>query len=96
MMTLSRDRRRNILLKPLAVWACLLLLGAVNLGYALIPGMPLKPIVALAIVVAQASLVLAGFMKLGTSSTLVRATALIGIVWLSFLFLLAFADLLTR
>jgi caa(3)-type oxidase subunit IV len=87
---------RDILLGPLTIWAGLFLLGAASLAYALVPGLPLKPVAALTIVVIQASLVLAGFMRLGRASALVRMTALIGIVWLSFLFLLTFADLWTR
>lgn len=88
--------RRAIILRPLLVWLALFGLGAVSLGYALIPGAPLKPLASLTIVVAQASLVLSAFMKLGKASGLVRMTALIGVIWLSFLFLMAFADLATR
>jgi len=88
--------RGAIILRPLLVWAALFGLGAVSLGYALLPGAPLKPLLSLAIVVVQASLVLRAFMKFGKASTLVRMTALIGVVWLSFLFLMAFADLATR
>ena len=92
----SRQERRDILLKPLGVWAALFLLGAASLAYALIPGLPLKPLAALGIVLVQASLVLGGLMKLGQASALVRMAVLIGVVWLSFLFLLSFADLWTR
>lgn len=88
--------RRDILLAPLMIWAGLLLLGAASLAYALIPGLPFKPVAALAIVVVQAAAVLAGFMRLGREGALVRMTALAGIVWLSFLFLMTFADLWTR
>lgn len=92
----SAEERRDILLKPLATWAVLVLLGAANLGLALVPGLPGKPLIALAIVVAQAALVLGAFMRLGRASALVRMTALVGVVWLSFLFLMSFADLWTR
>lgn len=88
--------RRPILLKPLLVWAALFALGALSLGCALLPDLPAKLPVALAIVVVQASLVLSAFMNLGKASALVRMTALIGVLWLSFLFLMSFADLLTR
>lgn len=90
------SERRAILLAPLMIWAALLLLGAASLAYALVPGLPLKPVAALAIVVVQAALVLAGFMRLGRAGALVRMTALAGIVWLGFLYLLTFADLWTR
>ena len=91
----AADRRR-ILLAPCAIWAALVLLGGVSLGYALVPGLPFKLMASLAIVIAQAGLVLIGFMRLGKSSGLVRMTALAGVVWLSFLFLMTFADLWTR
>ncbi len=88
--------RRAIVLKPLLVWAALVGLGAISLGCALVPAVPFKPLLSLAVVVIQASLVLSAFMQLGKASALVRMTALIGVVWLSFLFLMAFADLATR
>jgi caa(3)-type oxidase subunit IV len=90
-----RDRWR-IVLRPLLVWAVLFGLGAISLGYALIPEAPYKPLVALAVVVVQGSLVLGAFMQLGKASALVRMTALVSVVWLSFLFLMSFADLATR
>jgi cytochrome c oxidase subunit 4 len=88
--------RKATLLRPLLTWAALVGLGLVSLGYALLPGMPGKLGVSLAVVVMQVSLILGAFMKLGRSSALVRVTALVGAVWLSFLFLMSFADLLTR
>ena len=90
------SERRTIVLGAIGIWAALFLLGASSLAYALIPGLPLKLPVALVVVVLQAALVLGGFMRLGKASALVRMTALIGIVWLSFLFLMSFADLWTR
>ena len=90
-----RDRR-GILLKPLIVWAMLLLLGAISLMYALLPGMPLKPAFALGTVFVQAALVVGALMNVDRASTQVRMAAAAGIVWLSFLFLMTFADLLTR
>jgi cytochrome c oxidase subunit IV len=88
--------RRAILLRPLLTWAALLLLGALSLGYALMPGWPAKPFVQLGVVTVQASVVLVAFMNLRRASGLVRITALVGVIWLSFLFLMAFADLATR
>jgi chromate transport protein ChrA len=95
-MAMSREQRRAILIRPLAIWAALLLLGGVSLIYALVPDLPLKPVMALTIVAVQAALVLAGLMNIGKASPLVRTTAIVGTVWLGFLFLLTFADLLTR
>ena len=88
--------RRAMLVGPLCVWAAMLALGAVSLGYALLPGMPAKLAVSLLAMAAQAGLVLGLFMNLGKAGALVRMTALVAIVWLSFLFILAFADLWTR
>jgi len=88
--------RRRMLFAPCGIWAALVLLGGMSLVYALVPGLPYKLVASLAIVIAQAGLVLIGFMRLGKSSTLVRTTALAGIVWLGFLFLMTFADLWTR
>lgn len=88
--------RRSILLKPLCVWVALILLGAASLGYALVLGLPFKLVFALGIVVMQAALVLGAFMNLSKASAFVRMTALAGVVWLSFLFLMTFADLWTR
>lgn len=88
--------RRAIVLRPLIVWTAMLLLGATSLGYALLPGAPLKLPVAMLIAGAQATLVLGAFMNLGRSSPLARMAAAGGMVWLGFLFLLAFADIATR
>ncbi len=88
--------RRAIVTGVVKVWATLVLLSAASLAYALGPGLPSKLLAALAIVIVQAALVLGGFMGFRQSSALVQMAALIGAVWLSFLFLMTFADLLTR
>jgi len=88
--------RRDIVTGVVKIWATLLLLGTASLAYALLPGLPGKLPAALVIVIIQATLVLGGFMRLGQSSALVRTTVLVGVVWLSFLFLMTFADLWTR
>ena len=93
---MSAGPHREVFLKPLFVWGGLLLLGICSLAYALVPDLPLRAVAALSIVIVQAALVLGGFMNLGKASALVRTTALVGIIWLSFLFLMSFADLLTR
>lgn len=87
---------RVVLRGPLLTWGALLLLGAVSLTYAMLPGLPFKPAASLAIFVVQASLVAGAFMQIGRASALVKMTAAAGLLWLSFLFLLAFADLWTR
>jgi caa(3)-type oxidase subunit IV len=96
MMPESASSRRKILIRPVVVWVVLLGLGAISLIYALLPSAPFKTLLSLVIVMIQGSLILGAFMNLGKSGPLVRMTALIGTVWLSFLFLMAFADLATR
>jgi caa(3)-type oxidase subunit IV len=88
--------RRAIVLRPLLTAAALLACGVLSLGYALLPGAPWKLGVSLGLVLVQAGLVGGVFMALGRASALVRMTVVVGIVWLSFLFLLASTDFATR
>jgi cytochrome c oxidase subunit IV len=88
--------RQYILIGPLRIWASLMLLAGLSALYAYLPGLPLKPIAALLIVMVQAVLVVGLFMQLPRANALVRVTALVSVVWLSFLFLMSFADILTR
>lgn len=95
-MTPNREERRAIWLRPLAVWAALMLAGLASLLYAIAPGLPDKPLVGLAVTALQASLVLGLLMQLHRAGALIRMTALIAVVWLGFLFLMSWADILTR
>lgn len=81
---------------PLAVWAALVVLLALSVGAAYAPLGPFKTSTSLAIAGIKAVLIGLVFMRLGKSSNLVRLAALAGLVWASFLFLLAGADYLAR
>lgn len=87
---------RAIATTPLVVWIALLAALAVTVAYALLPHAPLKPVVALSISALKATIIALFFMRLNKETSLVRLTALAGVFWLSFLFLFAFADYLTR
>ena len=81
---------------PLIIWAALLLLLAATVGSAFIPLGPFNAIINIGIAAAKTVLVLLFFMKLRSSSALLRLAALAGVFWLSFMFMLAASDYLTR
>lgn len=80
----------------LLTYTALLALLAMTVGLSYLPmgtaGLPASLLIA----AAKAVLVMAVFMRLREGSTLIRVTSLTGLVWLSLLFLLSFADYLTR
>jgi len=78
------------------VFLLLLALLAVTVWVAQLPFGSWAIVVTLAIASAKAALVIVYFMQLRHSSGLVRVFALGGFFWLAILFLLTFADLLTR
>lgn len=87
---------RSVLLGPLATWAGLCLVLGLTYAYASWPGLPLKLPVSLAFAAIKGALIVVFFMELGKANSLCRLAAAAGLLWLSFLFLLSFADLLTR
>lgn len=87
---------KALLVTPLLTWAALMALLCATIGYALLPHAPFKPVVALSISAMKATLIALFFMRLIKEAPLVRLAALAGLFWLSFLFLFAFADYLTR
>jgi len=93
---MTREQRAHVILAPLKVWAALLVLLGLTLGYAYVPHAPLKAEVSIAIAVAKALLIAMVFMQLRKADWIVRLAALAGIVWVSFLYLIAFSDYLTR
>lgn len=93
---MTRDQARQVIGRPLAIWAGLLLLAAGNLGYAHLPGAPIKPLVALALAAMMAALIVWLFMQLRAAAALARMAAAAGLVWASLLYLFAFADYFTR
>ena len=88
--------RREVWVAPLAVWAALVGLLFLSLGAAFAPLGPFKTATSLAIAGVKVILIALVFMKLDRASNLVRLAALAGVVWASFLFLLAGADYLAR
>ena len=90
------ETRRRVILAPLATWAGLMVLLAVTALYAYLPSAPIKPEVSLAIGIAKALLIALFFMQLRKNASLIRLASMAGLVWASFLFMLTFADLLTR
>lgn len=93
---MTRDQRRDVLLAPLRIWAALMALLGATIAYAYWPGLAFKTEAAIAIAVAKALLIAILFMQLRSAAGIVRLAAIAGIVWWSFLFLLTFADILTR
>lgn len=93
---MTREERRHVILAPLATWAGLMGLLTVTAIYAWLPDAPIKPVVGLTIGVVKALLIALFFMQLRRSAGLVKVVSIVGIVWASFMFILTFADLLTR
>lgn len=93
---MTREQRAHVIGRPLMLWSALMLLVAATIGYAYWPGAPLKTEAALLIAGAKVVLIALLFMQLGRAAWLVRLAAMAGLTWLSLLFLIAFADYLTR
>ena len=84
--------RGEVFWRPLAGWAALIALIAASALIGSHGGRTIPILIA----GAQVAIVALAFMQLLRAEGLVRLAALAGIVWASFLFLLTFADLLTR
>ncbi len=93
---MKRAARRHVLWAPVGIWLALLLLLALTLGYAYWPAGPAHAEAGIAIGTMKGLLIALFFMQLRRAPGLVRLAAIAGFVWLSFLFLLAFSDILTR
>lgn len=93
---MTRDERRRVVLAPLAIWAGLMALLALTVGYAFWPHAPFKTAAGLSVALAKALLIAILFMQLKTATGLVRLAAIAGVTWASFLYILTFADVLTR
>ncbi|MGN6621328.1 MAG: cytochrome C oxidase subunit IV family protein [Sphingomonas sp.] len=93
---MTDDTRRFVILAPLAIWAGLMVLLGLTAVYAYLPAAPIKPAISLSIGIAKALLIAMFFMQLRKSAELVRLASMVGLIWASFLFILTFADLLTR
>jgi cytochrome c oxidase subunit 4 len=80
----------------ISTWIGLMVLFALTLASSFVPLHGFNTAVNVAIAVAKAALVALIFMRLRTSSALVRLAALAGLVWLLILIGLSFTDVLTR
>jgi len=93
---MTREQRAHVILAPLKVWAGLLVLLGLTFGYAYLPHGPIKAEASLGIAAAKALLIAIFFMQLRKAAWLVRLAAMAGVVWVSFLYMIALADYLTR
>jgi cytochrome c oxidase subunit 4 len=87
---------RTVLLEPVIVWVGLCVVLAMTCTYANWPALPLKLPMSLLFAAIKGSLVVVFFMELGKASGITRIAAAAGLLWASFMFLLTFADFLTR
>lgn len=83
-------------IKPSLVWLALLLLLGATVGSAYIPLGAFNGVLNYTIAAGKAALVLIFFMHLNRSPARIRLAAVIGFVWLIFLFTLTFGDYVTR
>lgn len=95
-MTRERAASAKIWRAPLISWALLLVLLGLTLGAAYLPIGVFKLPVSLGIAGLKAALILIVFMRLGEASRLVKLAAGAGLLWLTFMFVLAGADFLSR
>jgi cytochrome c oxidase subunit IV len=93
---MTREQRREVLIRPLRIWALLMVLLGATFAYAYLPAAPVKTFVSLSIGVVKALFVVLLFMQLKKAAGLVRMAAVIGLTWASFLYLFALADYFTR
>lgn len=88
--------RESVLVGPVVTWAVLIGLLLLNVLTAHLPLGRARPGANFAVAAVQVTLLGVLFMRLDRSSNLVRLAAVAGVIWVSFLFVLAGADYLTR
>ena len=100
---MSADHRRSDAPRPppslanqVGVLAALLVLLLLSVGSALLPLGMFNTVANLGIAALKALLVMVFFMRLRSSSPLIRIASAVGFAWLSMLIVLSVADLLTR
>jgi cytochrome c oxidase subunit 4 len=81
---------------PVLVWVALCLLLATTVASAYVPLGLFNSVINLVIAALKAALIAVFFMNLSHSSALVRLAAAAGVFWLSFMFILAASDYLSR
>lgn len=90
------ERRREIWIRPLLVWAALCVLLAATCALAYVPMGAANLAVSLVIAAAKAALVGVVFMRLFENNPLNRLAAAAGPIWIFVMFLLLFSDYVTR
>ena len=90
------ERRESVVVTPVIVWAVLIGLLLLSVAAAFAPLGPFKTATSLAIAGIKVVLVALVFMRLDRSTNLVRIAAGAGLMWASFLFLMAGADYISR
>jgi cytochrome c oxidase subunit IV len=91
------DRRiREMVKGPLLAWLALMGLLGATLAFAYVPMGAMNLAVSLSIAGIKTGIIALVFMELALASGLLRLAALLGLYWLTFLFLLMFADYLSR
>jgi cytochrome c oxidase subunit 4 len=80
----------------IGVWGALMALLALTLLAAEFELGLLNPVINLSIAAAKTGLIAWFFMHLEEDTALVRSAAIVAVVWLAILFLIGFADYLTR
>jgi cytochrome c oxidase subunit 4 len=78
------------------IWVALMLLLLLTLALAYVPIGTMSPAPGIGIAAIKAALVVLLFMELNNATPLIRLAALSGVVFLSALFLLTLADVLSR
>jgi cytochrome c oxidase subunit 4 len=78
------------------VWIALMGLLALTIGASFLPLGPVLPLVSYGIAAAKTALVFWFFMEMRREDGLARLAALTGFVWLTLLFVLISADVVTR
>jgi cytochrome c oxidase subunit 4 len=95
-MRLADNSTLRLWLMPAAVWLALLTLLAITVSASYLPLGLGNGIVSMSVVASKATLIMYFFMKLQSSSALLRLAAVAGLFWLIFTFSLTFSDYLTR
>lgn len=80
----------------LYAWAALLALLALTVGASFAPLGPVLPFVSYSVAIAKTGLIVWLFMEMKTRDGLQRLAFAVGFVWLGFLLVLTFADVMTR
>ncbi|MBM1143999.1 hypothetical protein ASALC70_00334 [Alcanivorax sp. ALC70] len=97
MDTTSRDKTPpSATGRFVALYALLLVLLGANMAGTLLPLGAYAIPARLAVAVAMVAVIATTFMRLRQGSVLVRLVALMSLLWILFLFVLTFADFLTR